>query len=98
MVGIINWEIAPRAEEMAGKKEMACCVRGYCVYKDIWAAAIGDGLVYRRWCVVVGKIFVVKLYSREIVLYVFVYENIFAPKKKSNYGTWPVRYKCMVRL
>ena len=66
MVGIINWEIAPRAEEMAGEKEMAC-VRGYCVYKDIWAAAIGDGLVYHRWCVVVGKIFVVKLYLRKIV-------------------------------
>ena len=35
-------EIAPRSEEMAVKKEMACCVRGYHVYKNIWAAAIGE--------------------------------------------------------
>ena len=41
-------EIAPRAEEMAGEKEMACCVRGYPVYKDIWAAA------GKCWCVVAG--------------------------------------------
>jgi len=27
---------------MAGEKEMACCVRGYHVYKDIWAAGIGE--------------------------------------------------------
>ena len=33
-------EIAPRAEEMACEKEMACCVRGCHVYKDIWAVAI----------------------------------------------------------
>jgi len=38
-------EIAPHAEEMAGEKEMACCVRGYHVYKDIWAAAIWEVLV-----------------------------------------------------
>ena len=38
-------EIAPRAEEMAGEKEIACCVRGYHVYKDIWAAAI-----QKSWC------------------------------------------------
>ena len=56
-----------RAEEMTGEKKMACCVRGYCIYKDIWAAAIEDGLVYRCWCVVVGKIFVVKLYLHKIV-------------------------------
>ena len=35
-------EIAQRAEEMAGEKETACYVRGYHVYKDIWAAAIGE--------------------------------------------------------
>ena len=28
-------EIARRAEEMSGEKEMACYVRGYHVYKDI---------------------------------------------------------------
>jgi len=54
-------EIAPRAEDMAGEKEIACCVRGYHVYKDIWAAAIGDVLVCHRWCVV-GKFVLVKYY------------------------------------
>ena len=38
-------EIAPCAEGMAGEKETACCVRGYHVYKDIWAATIGEVLV-----------------------------------------------------
>ena len=38
-------EIAQRAEEMAGEKEIACCVRGYHIYKDIWAAAIREVLV-----------------------------------------------------
>ena len=41
-------EIAPRAEEMACEKEMTCCVRGYHVYKDIWAATIGEVLVCSR--------------------------------------------------
>ena len=27
---------------------MACCVRGYHIYKDIWAAVIGKVLVYSR--------------------------------------------------
>ena len=31
-----------------GEKEVACCVRGYHVYKDIWAAAIGEELVCIR--------------------------------------------------
>ena len=35
-------EIAQRAEEMA------CCVRGYHVYKDTWAAAVGEVLVGSR--------------------------------------------------
>ena len=38
-------EIAQRAEEMVCEKETACCVRSYHVYKDIWAAAIGEVLV-----------------------------------------------------
>ena len=33
-------QITSRAKEMACKKKMTCCVRGYHVYKDIWAAAI----------------------------------------------------------
>ena len=50
-------KIAPRAEEMAGEKEMACCVRGYHIYKDIWAAAIGDMLVCSKDPTNVGKNF-----------------------------------------
>ena len=34
-------KITPHSEEMAGEKEIACCVRGYHVYKDKLAAAIG---------------------------------------------------------
>ena len=64
-------EIAPRAEEMAGEKEIACCVRGYHVYKDIWAAAIWEVLVCSTEPINVGTIFVVKLYSRKIFSYVF---------------------------
>ena len=41
-------EIAPCAEDTACEKEMACCVRGYHVYKDTWAAAIGEVLVCNR--------------------------------------------------
>ena len=38
-----------RETEMAcHSEEMACCVRGYHIYKDIWAAAIGEVLVYSR--------------------------------------------------
>ena len=35
-----------RQIEMAcrGEKEVTCCVRGYHVYKDIWATAIGEEL------------------------------------------------------
>ena len=31
-----------------GEKEVTCRVRGYHVYKDIWAAAIGEELVCGR--------------------------------------------------
>ena len=41
-------EIALRAEDMAYEKEIACCVRGYHVHKDIWAAAIGEVLKCSR--------------------------------------------------
>ena len=39
-----------RQIEMAcrGEKEVTCRVRGYHVYKDIWAAAIGEELVCGR--------------------------------------------------
>ena len=47
-------EIAPRAEDMAGEKEIACCVRGH-VYKTIWAAAIWEVLVCNTGPTNVGK-------------------------------------------
>ena len=61
---------------------MACCVRGYHEYKDIKAAATREVLVCGRWRAVIGKIFVVKLYSCKIFRTFSVYENIFATKKK----------------
>ena len=68
---------------MAGEKEIACCVRGYHVYKDIWAAAIREVLVCSRELTNVGKYFVVKLYSHKIFSYVFcVRRNIFTTKIK----------------
>ena len=56
-------EIALRAKEMTGEKEMAYCVRCYHAYKDIWAAAIREVLVCSTEPTNVGKIFVVELYS-----------------------------------
>ena len=47
-------EIAAHAKKMAGEKEMTCCVRGSHKYKDIEAAATGEVLVCRHWCVVTG--------------------------------------------
>ena len=49
-------EIASRAEEMAGEKEIACCVRGYHIYKDIWAAATREVLVHSMEPTNSGKI------------------------------------------
>ena len=75
-------EIALRSEEIACEKEMACCVRVYHVYEDMLAAAIGESagvslLVCRCWCVVVGKIFIVKLYLHKIFSYVFCVRTFF---------------------
>ena len=47
-------------EEMAGEKEIACCVRGYHVYKDIWAVAIHEVLVCSREPTNIEKFFIVK--------------------------------------
>ena len=56
------------AEEMVCEKEMVCGVRGYHVYKDIWAPAIGEVLVCSREPTNVR----VKLYIRlKKVSYVF---------------------------
>ena len=62
---------------MAGEKETACCVRGYYVYKDIWAAVIGEVLVRSTEPTNVGKIFVVELYARKIFSYVFCVRKYF---------------------
>jgi len=56
-------EVSRRAEEMAGEKEMACCVRGYHVYKDI---IYGQQQFGSTEPTNVGKIFIVELYSRKI--------------------------------
>ena len=75
-------EIALRAKEMTGEKEMVCCVRGYHIYKSIWAAAIGKVLVCCRW-----KIFIVKkLHSRKIFSHVICVRKYFLQRKKVNYN------------
>ena len=81
MVGIE--EIAPHAKEMACEKEMVCCVRGYQVYKDIGAEAIGEVLVCSREQTV-GEIFVVKLYSRKKNFVHFLCTKIFIQRKKKR--------------
>ena len=78
----LNEEIAPRAEEIAVEKEIACCVRGYHVYLDIWAAAIREVLVCSTEPTNVKNIFIVKLYSRKIFSYVFCVRKYF---NKANY-------------
>ena len=69
---------------------MACCVRGYHEYKDMEAAATREVLVCGRWRAVVGKFFVVKLYSCKIFSYVFCVRKYFCNEKKANYGTCQV--------
>ena len=68
--------------EMACEKEMACCVRDYHVYKDTWAAAIGEVLVCSREPTNIRKKFVC-----------FLWMKIFLQRKKANYGTY--MYACM---
>ena len=83
-------EITPRAEEMAGEKEMACCVRGYHVYKDIWAATTLEVLVRSMEPTNVGKIFIVELNSRKIFSDVFCVRKYFYNENKANYGIYSV--------
>ena len=81
-------EISAHGEEIANEKVIACCVRGYHVYKDILAAAIGEILVCRCWYVVIGKIFNVKFYSRKIFSYTLcVHKNCFTTNYGNNYPT-----------
>ena len=75
-------EIASHAEEMAGEKEIACCVRGYHIYKDIWAAAIRKVLVCSTEPTNIGKIFVVNYICVKYFRMFSVYENIFTTKIK----------------
>ena len=81
MVGIE--EIALHAKEMACEKEMVCFVRGYQVYKDIGAAAIGEMLVCSREQTV-GEIFIVKLCSRKKIFVHFLCTKMFIQRKKSE--------------
>ena len=75
-------EITLCAEVMAGEKEIACCVRDYQVYKDIWAAVIREVLVCSTEPTNVGKIFVVKFIRVKYFRTFSVYENIFITKIK----------------
>ena len=63
---------------------MACCVRGYQEYKDIEPAATGEVLVCRHWCVVVWKIFVVKLYLCKNIFVCFLCTKIFFCNEKKS--------------
>ena len=82
-------EIAAHAKEMAGEK-MTCCVRGYHIYKDIWAAATGvSSLACRRWHAVVGKLLI---YSCKTFLYIFCVQNYFCNEKKQITISNPLRY------
>ena len=70
----LSEEIALCAKEMAGEKEMACCVRGYHIYDRGYVGDSNWGrLVWR--CYYDGKFFVGKLH------FLCSYENIFTTKK-----------------
>ena len=64
---------------MTGEKQMVCCGRGYHIYKSIWAAAVGEVLVCRCWCIVVGKFSLLNLHMLS------VFKNIFY-NEKVNYN------------
>ena len=80
-------EIAPCAEEMAGEKDFACCVRGYYVYKDICAAAIREVLVCSTEPTNVGTIFRCNISSHKIFSYIFCVRKYFYNENKANYGS-----------
>ena len=71
---------------MACEKEMSCCVRGYHVYKDMRAAAIGEVVVCKQGANQRGKIFVVKFIHVKIFSYVFLVRKYFHNEIKANYG------------
>ena len=51
-----------------GEKELACCVRGYHVYKDIWAAAIGEELECSREPTNMADRYVVAVRNEETII------------------------------
>ena len=68
---------------MTGEKQMVCCVRGYHIYKSIWAAAIGEVLVCCCWCVVIEKFSLLKSYIHIKYFHTLsVFENIFYSEKR----------------
>ena len=68
---------------MACEKEIVCCVKGYHVYKDIWAAAIGEVLVCSRELTNVTEIVVVKLYFHKKNFFGFLCTKTFLQHKKN---------------
>ena len=80
-------EIAAPAEEVACVKEMVGCVRGYHVYRDICAGAIGEVLVCSRELANVGEILVVKFNSRKKNSCVCcVQKHLYNEKRKLRYS------------
>ena len=47
---LARWVLIENARKSAdmAEREVACCVRGYHVYKTIWGAAVGEVLICRR--------------------------------------------------
>ena len=74
------------------------CVRGYHEYKDIEAAATREVLVCGRWRAVVGKIFIVKLYSCKIFSYIFCVRKYFCNEKKSELQYTPTPLNPYIHL
>ena len=71
------------AEEMAGEKKLACCIKGYHVYKDTWAAAFGEVLVCSREPTnAADRNFHCKLTCILAISYVSCIQKYFTTKKK----------------
>ena len=65
---------------------ITCCSIAIVTYKDIWAAAIWEVLVYSTKPTNVRKVFVVELYSHQIFWDVFCVQKYFYSESKANYG------------
>ena len=73
-------EIGTRAEEMAGEKRWLVVLEATTNTRIYGQQQLG-----KCWCVIIGKILVVKLYSRKIFSYVFCVRKYFY-NEKANYG------------